>query len=220
MRFTSLTAASLPVVCIVPLDFSVISPLSFVPFPFASRSVTVWSVPFAFLFSTLILPLTTGWMESSSLSALSSTETLPWMAAFPLAPCTARTLNWLPAPCKSTLLALVAVTFCARMPAVAFWVMPAFAEVSATFFPAVNVVFAACVRLPSAFRPMLPVAVRFPLLVSVPLARRFSTEISPVTFRLTATVSAPALSLMRTLPSMAGFSPLSVVMPSTVMLLN
>ena len=67
---------------------------------------------------------------------------------------------------------------------------------------------------------MLPVAVRFPLLVSAPLARRFSTEISPVTSRLTATTSASELSLMRTSPAIAGFSPFSVSMPSTVMLLN
>ena len=125
VRYTSLTAASLRSVCRLPSDFSVIAPLSFVPFPFASRSVTVWSVPFAFLFSTLILPLTTGWMESASLSALSSTKTWPWMGAFASALCTVMAANWLPVPCKFTSLALTAVTFCAWMPAVVFWLMPA-----------------------------------------------------------------------------------------------
>ena len=100
-------------------------------------------------------------------------------------------------------------------------------EVRFTFSPAERAVPTACVRLPSAAREIFPVAVRFPLLVRVPLvpsvllARRFSTEISPVTFRLIATVSASELSLMRTSPAMAaGCSPCLGSMPSTMMLLN
>ena len=76
------------------------------------------------------------------------------------------------------------------------------------------------VTSPSAARLMLPSAVRLLLLVRVPLTRRFSTEISPDTFRLTATVIASELSLIHTSPSMAGVSPDSVSRPSTMMLLN
>ena len=99
-------------------------------------------------------------------------------------------------------------------------------EVRFTFLPAERTVPTACVRLPFDVREIFPVAVRLPLLVRVPfvpsvlLARRFSTEISPVTFRLIATVSASELSLMRTSPAMAGLGSAFVSMPSTMILLN
>ena len=211
---TSLLTLILPAV-----DFIVTFPVFAVTLPLTVMAPS--EVAFTFWFAVSLPVVCIASLDSSVISPL-VVETSPPIVIAPMVEVTFT--FWF-----AVIVVLVA---CVKLPFALMVTLPVFAvtlppmvmapsvDVAFTSLPAIIVVPAACVTSPFDVRAMLPVAVRFPLLVSVPFSRRFSTEISPVTFRLTETVSALELSLMRTSPSMAGFSSAVVSTPSTIMLLN